>query len=123
MFDRKLFYTLAAIVAVAIIVITLSSVPQQQLSNNNEEDTVISQTEAGLDTPAPIESDKDLPPAFIIKEYAGHIAVFYQNEIKPQIILETQVKFLPDYDRIQLASGIAVYSYEELSALIEDYIS
>jgi hypothetical protein len=33
------------------------------------------------------------------------------------------VKFLPDYDRIQLREGIPVKDYETLSAMIEDYIS
>ena len=120
MFDRKLFYTLASITAVIIIVVTLSSLPKQQPPRNDED---VSQTEAGLDTPAPIEPEESVYPAFVVKEHEGHIAIFYQNETTPHIILETLVKFLPDYDQIQLKSGIAIYSYDELATLIEDYVS
>ena len=122
MFDYKLFCTLAAIAVVVVTVITLSSLPQSS-PHKNDDEIIASQAEAELDTPAPIIQSDAVSPEFVVKEHEGHIAVFYQNEEKPQIVLDTQVKFLPDYDRVQLKSGIAVYSYEELSALIEDYIS
>lgn len=53
--------------------------------------------------------------------YNGCVAVFEQNSTKPFFVLDTPVNTLPEHDRVQLESGITVYSAAELQALLEDY--
>jgi hypothetical protein len=139
MFDKKLLYTLISIGAVVIVAVTLDSAPQrgehpEQISETGEAVAAEAQDLPHDDiTPrtawrTPLRREQSPQRAtreslYIVREHEGHIAVFQADATEPQIILETQVKFLPDYDRRQLREGIPVSSYEELTALIEDYIS
>ena len=60
---------------------------------------------------------------YIIKEYNGRVAVFGEDADIPEMVLDTFVRYLPAYDRIQLREGVRVYSLHELEARIEDYTS
>ena len=71
--------------------------------------------------PKPPAREKDY--LYIIREYEGRVAVFGPDRDAPEIILETFVRHLPIYDRIQLQVGVRVYSTQELEARIEDYTS
>ena len=71
--------------------------------------------------PEPPERERDY--LYIIREYEGRVAVFGHDSDIPEIILETFVRHLPIYDRIQLQVGVRVYSTKELEARIEDYTS
>lgn len=58
---------------------------------------------------------------YIVKEYNGKIAVFYQNDETPFRILEKSIDSLPQADRDMLKSGLSVTGESELRRLIEDY--
>lgn len=61
---------------------------------------------------------------YLIREHEGYVAVFRaQNSEQPEMVLDTPVKYLPDYDRAQLEEGIPVSDYAQLVTLIEDFIS
>lgn len=60
---------------------------------------------------------------YIVQEFEGKIAVYTKGSTKPELIFDTYVRYLPEFDRTALAKGIPVKNYEELIALIEDYIS
>jgi hypothetical protein len=119
--DRKLLYTLISIGAVVIMAVTLSRLP----AASREGQEAASHVEADLPQLAARGEESAPAPAYeyIVKEYNGHIAVFLHGAAEPQMILATQVKFLPDYDRTAIAEGIPVSSFEELSALLEDFTS
>ncbi|MCL2068849.1 MAG: hypothetical protein FWH00_03025 [Oscillospiraceae bacterium] len=130
MFDRKFLYTLAAIGAVVVTAVTLDAMPGSEpetthiteygeAANVRRSDLPRERTTPGYTA----AQEQDPLPVYIIREYEGHIAVFAHGDSEPQIVLDTQVKFLPDFDRMQLGEGIEVWSYDELTALIEDYIS
>ena len=130
MFDRKLLYTLAAISAVVVVTVTLDSMPDRKapapyvMEYGETANAERPDLPRGRAMPGPEDEQERRPkPVYIIREHEGHIAVFADGAPDPQIILDTQVKFLPDFDRMQLSEGIEVWSYEELTALIEDYIS
>ena len=120
MFDRKLLYTLLSIGAVVMIAVTLGSLPGGEAPPESGEAVSRAQSEVQLEPPSGSEAAAQ---AYEIREYNGQIAVFLAGGDEPQMVLETQVKFLPDLDRAQLAEGIRVQGYEELTRLIEDYIS
>lgn len=60
---------------------------------------------------------------YILKEYNGRLAVFTGENTVPDYELDVYTRHLPEYDRKQLEEGIPVQGYEQLTALIEDYIS
>ena len=68
-------------------------------------------------------SEPEQEPMYMLREWNGYIAVFAHGEPEPQLVLEQQVRFLPDIDRMNLREGITVSDRAELAALIEDYIS
>ena len=130
MFDKKLLYTLISIGAVILVTVTLELLPDRH-ELAPEPPPITAGEAAGASLPellVPRERvvrtpDSEREPAYILREWEGYIAVFIEGESEPQIVLEQQVRFLPDIDRMHLQKGISVSSRAELTALIEDYIS
>ena len=60
---------------------------------------------------------------YLVKEYEGKVAVFYDNVSDPETIYDTYVNELPQLDQQQLRDGIVVNTQEELRVLIEDLTS
>jgi hypothetical protein len=116
MFDRRLLATGTAILCVAGLAIFLAGRPQEPAVNIGE-------------VPADVRVNPARPPAvgetyaYIMREYNGFIAVFAFGDQEPLTVLDTAVRFLPDYDRRLLEEGIPLRDYADLAARIEDYIS
>lgn len=92
-----------------------------------EQDTTQAQTEpattpAELPTEAPTQddADADVKIAYTLKTLDGRIGVFDAQGTLLRTV-NVAVSTLPRTDREQLAVGIAVYSEQELGALIEDF--
>ena len=68
--------------------------------------------------PAP-EAD----PGYLLGEYGGRVAVLAPDTREPEMIFDIFLRTLPEPDRELLREGIRVETYEELTRLIEDYIS
>ncbi|MDR2932944.1 MAG: hypothetical protein LBV27_07535 [Oscillospiraceae bacterium] len=120
MFDKRLLWTGVAIAAttlVSLLLVNISTthdaIPMQEAVSDVRREP--SETAA--------ESGESVDYAYLLKEYEGRIAVFVPGKDEPEIIFDTFVKFLPDYDRIQMKNGIPVKDYATLSAIVEDYIS
>ena len=130
MFDRKLLYTLISIGAVVVVTLALEYLPGRQQAAPEELLAPAGET-AGASFPEMLiprervtrTPEPDLEPVYILREWKGYIAVFVEGESEPQLVLEQQVRFLPDIDRLHLQEGITVKGRAELAALIEDYIS
>lgn len=60
---------------------------------------------------------------YLLRAYEGKLAVFTQDLVTPDLVFDVYVRTLPEYDREQLERGVRVGSYEELTKLVEDYIS
>lgn len=60
---------------------------------------------------------------YLLRSYEGKLAVFTTDLVTPDLVFEVYTKTLPDYDQEQLERGVRARSYEELTALVEDYIS
>ena len=60
---------------------------------------------------------------YIVKEYNGNIAVFYNGMETPVQTTDVSVNTLPYPDQKDLQIGIAVNSKEELTRLLEDLCS
>jgi hypothetical protein len=73
----------------------------------------------------PADADKASRPEYLylIREYDGRVAVFPAGESEPELILDVQVKYLPDLDRRQMLEGIPVKDLDELALRLEDYTS
>lgn len=76
-----------------------------------------SRQEASSPGPAPITT------GYLLREHEGRIAVFREGAKTPELIFDVYTRMLPEPDRAALKAGIAVQDYEELTRLIEDYIS
>ncbi len=59
-------------------------------------------------------------PLYTVREYEGRIAVFRRNLDKPYRVIDFDTSLLSEYDREQLAEGIAFETDTELRAYIED---
>ena len=99
------------------------------LANTSEEPQAapLHETVSGVEqNPAPVESEPEPAPdyAYMLREYEGRVAVFTaDNPAEPEMVLDTLVKYLPDYDRSQMQEGIKVKDYQQLVSLIEDFAS
>lgn len=119
--DKRFVCTVAAILAVTAGAAVLANRPEPQ------KETPLYETVSGVEQPGagPSESPGRAPDyAYLIREHEGRVAVFTaDNEEEPEIVYDTLVKYLPDYDQTQLREGIPVKDYPQLVALIEDFVS
>lgn len=60
---------------------------------------------------------------YVLKDYNGHLAVFYNKEAAPYKEFDIMTASFDDYDRELLIAGIKADSEEKLRKLIEDYTS
>lgn len=78
------------------------------------------------DAPAPSQSSQDPGPeetVYLLGEYNGRVSVLSPATREPEMIFDIFIRTLPDVDQELLRQGITVSTYEELTRLIEDYIS
>ena len=77
--------------------------------------------------PAVREEEADPAPqdqtGYLLGEYNGRVSVLSPATREPEMIFDIFVRTLPDPDQQLLREGIRVETYEELTRLIEDYIS
>ena len=62
-------------------------------------------------------------PLFILGERNGKLALYNGDKSEVRRIYDVYISTLPEYDRQELAAGIAVYDLDELASLIEDLTS
>lgn len=80
------------------------------------------------DGPGSSEGSQEEPPeevaaGYLLGEYNGRVSVLSPDTREPEMIFDIFVRTLPDADQQLLRQGIRVDTYEELTRLIEDYIS
>ena len=73
-------------------------------------------------TPAPPSNTQQVP-LYTVRAYQGKIAVFRENNDKPEQVYDVMTAYFPESDQILLAKGIPAYSVPELQLILEDYIS
>ena len=127
-FDRRLLCTCLALALTGVLSYAVWRLPAQPVA---QPPMLLESVSGFADWPPPqpssapaiIPADAEPTYSYILREYEGRIAVFVPDTPEPQIIFDVFVKFLPDYDRMQMKQGIPVADYTTLSAIIEDYIS
>ena len=60
---------------------------------------------------------------YTVKEYNGKIAVFENDNTKPENVYDSYISVLPEKDRQRLKYGITVDNEKDLQRIIEDYTS
>ena len=70
-----------------------------------------------LETPTAAEP----VPLYTIRAWEGQVAVFERHQAYPKQVYDMPLSGLPYELRQQLLEGVAVYSEDELSILLEDY--
>ena len=60
---------------------------------------------------------------YLLRTYEGKLAVFTDDLVQPDLVFDVYVRTLPELDQQQLSCGIRVKTYDELTSMIEDYIS
>ena len=60
---------------------------------------------------------------YILKDYNGHLAVFYAGKTTPYEEFDILTNSFSDYDKNLLQKGIYAYSQSDIQRLIEDYTS
>lgn len=109
---------IAAGVALAVVPRTDAAVSPQSLAEIAPPDPASSQPSA--------PSSREAVPAettYLLGEYNGRVSVLSPETREPEMIFDIFVRTLPDPDQELLHEGIRVSTYEELTRLIEDYIS
>lgn len=122
--DRRFLCTVLAVLAVTVG--TAALVNRTEPPSDKPLYATVSGVEREDAPPAGSEQAAEPAPEYeyIIREHQGRVAVFSTaDDSEPQLVLETLVKFLPDYDRQQLSEGVPVRDSRELFSRIEDYIS
>jgi len=125
LFDRRLFYTGAALAIVSAAAFVLTGLPAipETVSPAAENISGVEREVPRQTRGTQRESGDDKPYQYMLREYDGRIAVFPAESEEPELVLDVLVKYLPDFDRTQMQQGIHVKDYEELVRLIEDYTS
>jgi hypothetical protein len=70
-----------------------------------------------------IEAMTSKSDTYIVKEYEGHIGVFYNDNRVPYQEIHVDVSSLPEADQQLLKKGIKVTDADKLNGIIEDYES
>ncbi|MBE6907391.1 BofC C-terminal domain-containing protein [Marasmitruncus massiliensis] len=73
--------------------------------------------------PEPPASENTSGYPYLLRTYEGKLAVFTTDLVEPDMVFDVYVRTLPAADQKALEKGVRVETYEELTALIEDYIS
>lgn len=60
---------------------------------------------------------------YLLGAYNGRVSVLSPETGEPEMIFDIFLRTLPEMDQQLLQEGIQVETYEELTRLIEDYIS
>ena len=120
MLDKRLLATGISLLLVCAVAVTAALFPNRDAHLPEVADEPVSEVLRPRIFTSP---EREMDFLYIIREYEGRVAVFGQDSDTPEIVLETFVRHLPIYDRIQLREGVRVYSIEELEARIEDYTS
>ena len=60
---------------------------------------------------------------YLMKNYGGRPAVFEAQQQSPLLVFDVYVNTLPEYDQQLLQEGISVEGEQQLTRIIEDYIS
>ncbi len=115
--------TIAAGISLAYYLPNNSRSPSAPASEN----TAIIQKEQPEPQALQESSTQALPqpetPGYYLRDHEGKLGVFVGNSSEPEIIFDVYIRYLPEYDRQQLAEGIYVGDYARLLSLIEDYTS
>lgn len=76
--------------------------------------------------PSSSQPSQDAVPeetSYLLGEYNGRVSVLSPSTREPEMVFDIFIRTLPDIDQELLRQGIQVSTYEELTRLIEDYIS
>lgn len=72
----------------------------------------------------PSSQEASSPSAgYLLGAYNGRVSVLSPDTREPEMIFDIFLRTLPEPDQQLLREGIRVETYEELTRLIEDYIS
>ena len=107
---KNFFITLTAVLTVVCSMYFISVIRQVSL-----------QSQAGYQADAGLGDKQNI--GYIVKDYAGKIAVFFPGNEQPEVVFDTYTKHLPEYDQIEIKKGIRVPDYPSLIKLIEDFTS
>ena len=102
----------APIAAQENVMVTESSLPEPQSVPESSSSSSSSST-----LPQPQS------PGYLLREHEGKLGVFVGESSEPEMLFDVYIRYLPEYDRQQLAEGIYIEDYAKLVSLIEDYIS
>ncbi len=102
---KKHLFIISALILSSVILITSST------NNRKEKMNIIKTTNIS-------ETERN----YILKDYNGRIALFFENDEKPLKIYNIFTDSLPEYDAESLKIGIIV-NQNELNNVLSDYIS
>ena len=104
---KKLFVSTAVFLSLCLFVIFSLNISKNEISSAQNSEKTELKTES----------------IYIVKEHKGRIAAFEEENAKPFRTTEILVEDLPEGDRELLKEGIKVSGFEELSKILEDYVS
>ena len=115
---RRFFITVITILAAISAGVALAAIPRM------ERLAVLPQAAEEKELPASSSPASQAEPAgYLLGEYNGRVSVLTPDTREPEMIFDIFVRTLPEMDQELLRQGIRVETYEELTRLIEDYIS
>lgn len=81
-------------------------------------------SEAPSEAPKPEDVGEEPPSSgYYLRDYNGKIAIFPVGSEVPEMVFDVFTRILPQSDQERLQEGVYVADYEELTRLVEDYIS
>lgn len=106
---NAILLTLAGVFLISLFTIGVTyAMPIDAGENSSSEQSV---------SEVPVEAN------YLLREYDGKLAVFTEDLVTPDLVFEVYVRTLPESDQALLQRGIRAASFDELTRLVEDYIS
>ena len=99
-----------------------AGLPAEESKPESESSPASTPSEASREE-APAEPSEQPSAGYYIRDWNGRVCIIRDGEETPEMIFDIYTRLLPEYDQQQLQKGLYVESYEELTAMIEDYIS
>lgn len=119
---KRFLITVLTILAAIAAGVALAAIPRMERLTALPQ--VQAEKEASLSGSSSPSSSQSLEASgYLLGEYNGRVSVLAPDTGEPEMIFDIFVRTLPVPDQELLKQGIRVETYEELTRLIEDYIS
>lgn len=120
---KRFLVTGGVVLAAIALGAALAIVPRMDSLSAPPQYMVEKEEQPSPEGPASAQEESSPSSGYLLGAYNGRVSVLSPDTQEPEMIFDIFLRTLPELDQQLLQEGIRVETYEELTRLIEDYIS